>query len=352
MRVFLILLGLLLILGGGAVAAAQYAPPNLLAMLDSAPQAKDFLMTQTALYAGAGGAGFGLLLLIIGAVTGGKQKKAAVAAATIRGGTVPYSKAQEPSPKAPVGNTTKLTSVPTQAAAEPSRPAKAEPGSADATSTPAPPHAAAPKPPEPKPPEPKSSEPIPAPVAAAPPPKPAPPPAPAPAPAAAAVAAAAVAEAPKPKPQASAQPPAPTQSPEAAQISVADAARVDPRLVNRRRVQDLVTINDALKSYHKAHGAYPVAPGLGGILDRGAVWIPGLTDILPELPRDPAMSMDRGGPQYVYASDGKDYKLIAQNVSLVGGTNPAVLGIRIDPTRNPTQENAAFGFWTEGFASA
>ena len=133
---------------------------------------------------------------------------------------------------------------------------------------------------------------------------------------------------------------------------MAEVARTDPRLVNRKRVQDLVTINDALKSYHKAHGAYPAAAGLGGILERGATWIPGLTDILPELPRDPAMSMDRSGPQYVYASDGKDYKLIAQNVSLVGSTNPAVLGIRIDPTRNPTQENAAFGFWTEGFASA
>jgi hypothetical protein len=343
-RVFLILLGLLLILGGGAVAAAQYAPPNLLAMLDSAPQARDFLMTQTALYAGAGGAGFGLLLLIIGAVTGGKRKKAAVAAATIRGGTVPYSEAQEPSPKAPVGNATKLTSVPTQAAAEPLKTARAEPRSVGATPAPAPTQAAAPKQPEPKPPEQR-----PAPVAAAPPPPLRP--APALAPAAAPVAAAA-ADAPKPKPQASAQPPAPTQAPEAAQISMADAARVDPRLVNRKRVQDLVTINDALKSYHKAHGAYPVAPGLGGILDRGAAWIPGLADILPDLPRDPAMSMDRDGPQYVYASDGKDYKLIALNISLVGSTNPAVLGIRIDPTRNPTQENAAFGFWTEGFASA
>ena len=58
MRVILILLGLLLMLGGGAVAGAQYAPPDLLKMLDSAPaQARDFLQTPTALYAGAGGAG-------------------------------------------------------------------------------------------------------------------------------------------------------------------------------------------------------------------------------------------------------------------------------------------------------
>ena len=325
MRVFLILLGLLLILGGGAVAAAQYAPPNLLAMLDSAPQARDFLKTPAALYAGAGGAGFGLLLLIIGAVTGGKKKEK----------KAPQPKAAaKPKPAKP-------QEAPKAKADAPAKPVEA-PKPAPA---PAPVQAAAPKPPEPKPPEPKPAR-----VAAAPPPPLRP--APALAPAAAPVAAAAATDTPKPKPQASAQPPAPTQPPQPAQVSMADAARVDPRLVNRKRVQDLVTINDALKSYHKAHGAYPAAPGLGGILDRGAAWIPGLTDILPELPRDPAMSMDRSGPQYVYASDGKDYKLIAQNVSLVGSTNPAVLGIRIDPTRNPTQENAAFGFWTEGFASA
>lgn len=323
MRVFLILLGLLLILGGGAVAAAQYAPPNLLAMLDTAPQAKEFLLTPTALYAGAGGAGFGLLLLIIGAVTGGKKKEKK--APQPKAAAKPKPAKPQEAPKA-------------KAAAAPAKPVKAP--------APAPVQAAAPKPPEPKPPEPK-----PAPVAVAPPPPPKP--APAPAPAAAPVAAAAVAEAPKPKPQASAQPPAPTQAPEASQLSMAEVARSDPRLVNRKRVQDLVTINDALKAHHKAHGAYPVASGLGGILDRGAAWIPGLaSEALPELPRDPAMSMDRAGPQYVYASDGNDYKLIAQNVSLVGSTNPAVLGIRIDPTRNPTQENAAFGFWTAGFASA
>ncbi len=135
--------------------------------------------------------------------------------------------------------------------------------------------------------------------------------------------------------------------------SKVEALRSDPRLYNRRRVQDLVTINDALKAYHKTHGAYPAAAGLGGILDRGEAWIPGLApDILPELPRDPAMSMERDGPQYVYTSDGKDYKLLVQNVSLVGSTNVAVLGVKIDMTRKPTQENAAFGFWTEGFASA
>ena len=114
-----------------------------------------------------------------------------------------------------------------------------------------------------------------------------------------------------------------------------------------------MSINDALKAYHAHHGSYPKAEGLSGFSERGPAWIPGITpDFLPELPRDPEHSSDRSGPQYVYASDGKDYKLLAQSVSLIGGTSVEVLGVRIDPTRQPTAENAAFGFWSAGFASA
>jgi hypothetical protein len=51
-------------------------------------------------------------------------------------------------------------------------------------------------------------------------------------------------------------------------------------------------------------------------------------------------------------SDGANYKLIAQGASLVGSGNVEVLGIKIDPTRNPTPQNAAFGFWTPPFARA
>ncbi len=312
MRVILILLGLLLMIGGGAVAGAQYAPPDLLKMLDSAPQqARDFLQTPTALYAGAGGAGFGLLLVIIAAVTGGRKKEKASKA-----------KAEKASP-----SETKASGV----------------------------KAAAPAP--------KPVAPAPAP-AMAPEPKPAPPAQPTmaaavrPAPAAVAPAPAAP-EPPKPKPQASAHPPAvapqPRQEAPAAvsetgdKVSIADAVRKSPLLYNRKRVSDLVTINDALKAYFKKHNAYPVANGLGGMAERGAAWIPGLApEFVPELPRDPAM--EAGGPQYVYASDGKDYKLLAHNVSLVGGTNVEVLGVKVDMTRQPTMENASFGYWTPGFA--
>ena len=67
MRGFVIFLGLLLMLGGGAVAGAQYAPIELstIQVFDQVPGSREFLMTQNALYAGAGAAGFGFLLIII-----------------------------------------------------------------------------------------------------------------------------------------------------------------------------------------------------------------------------------------------------------------------------------------------
>ncbi len=321
MRVILILLGLLLMVGGAAVAGAQYAPPDLLRMLDSAPaQARDFLQTPTALYAGASAAGFGLLLVIIAAVTGGKKTKA--------------EKARPEKAKAEKTKPTKAAAPVTQPASKPA-PVAAAPAAAPAPKpapSPAPAPAAA-KAPEPKP------APAPQPAMAAAAPKPAPAPA-APAP-----------EAAKPKPQASAQPPAASAPEASGKMSMADAVRTSPLLFNRKRVSDLVTINDALKAYFKKHNAYPVAAGLGGVAERGAAWIPGLVpEFVAELPRDPAM--ETGGPQYVYASDGKDYKLLAQNVSLVGGTSVEVLGVKIDHTRQPTLENASFGYWTPGFASA
>lgn len=142
------------------------------------------------------------------------------------------------------------------------------------------------------------------------------------------------------KPQASAQPPA----------TATGAPPPDPRIVNRKRVQDLVTINDALKVYHAKNGQFPKAAELAGANERGADWIPGLSPaFVSEIPFDP---MHGPGTQYVYVSDGANYKLLASGVSLVGSPNVEVLGIKIDPTRNPTAQNASFGFWTPGFAGA
>ena len=48
-----LLFGVLLLLGGGAVAGAQFAPQSSLSFLDSITGAKEFLASQMALYAGA-----------------------------------------------------------------------------------------------------------------------------------------------------------------------------------------------------------------------------------------------------------------------------------------------------------
>lgn len=337
MRGLVVFLGLLLMLGGGAVAGAQYAPLDLstIPQLDQLPGSREFLKTPMALYAGGGAAGLGFLLIIIALATGGKKKKPE--RAVVKSPSLARETIRPPAPK------------PAEAprpAQQPARPAPAPPPvspamMAPATKAPPPiePPAPMPKPAAPPvaAPAPQAATPKPAaPVAAAPPAAPPPHPVMSPAP----VAPASAPAAPSAKPQASAQPPA----------SVAGAPPPDPRALNRKRIQDLVTINDALKAYRARNNAFPKADGLAGANERGRGWIPGLSpDFLPELPLDP---MQGGSTQYVYVSDGANYKLLAQGVSLVGSMNVEVLGIKIDQTRNPTQQNAAFGFWTPQFAGA
>jgi hypothetical protein len=314
-------IGLLLLLGGGAVAGAQFAPidvttlPELNPVFDNLPGTREFLKSDMALYAGGGVAGFGLLLMIIGAATGGKKRERLVAKSP-----------EMPAPQRATPTRTSAAPVPA-----PDQPA---PPSAQPPETSQPP-AAAPRPApriEPAPAVQKADAPAPPPVAPPPPGPVSPAPALAPAP-----------DGQKAKPQASGQPPAGV-----AQPAASVAPPLNPSMLNRKRVQDLVTINDALKACFSRNGAYPKADGLAGANERGAGWIPGLSpEFLARLPLDPLHSADT---QYVYASDGAGYKLLAQGVSLVGAGNVTVLGIRIDPTRNPTQQNAAFGFWTPAFA--
>lgn len=295
MRGFLVFLGLLLIAVGGAVAGAQYASLDLSA-LDAVTEAKAFLLSPNALYAGGGAAAFGLLLIVIATATGGK-KRAKPAKAVVTKQTTesvrPLSADSlfdpEPAPPLPAHEAPRTVIRPVERPQAPAAPRPVVTASD----------------------QPPWSQP---------------------------------ATAPSTKPTASSQPPD--------GYDPLAASRGDPRLLNRKRVTDLVSINDALKAYHANHGAYPKAEGLLGAVERGATWIPGLTpEFIPQLPQDPSTANGQSGPQYVYASDGKNYKLLAQGVSLIGGTNVEVLGVRIDPTRRPTAENASFGFWTPDFAS-
>lgn len=300
MRGVIVFLGLLLLLAGGAVAATQFLPLDLSPYLASIPAAQDFLYSQTALYAGGGVAVLGLLLMIV-SMTGGSSKKASRRSAS----------SADPAPG-------RVAPAP----AAPAKPAAAARAAQGGQAPPAPQVRSAPQPA----PQGPASQPVAAPAA------------PRPVPVA--------------KPQASAYPPPSAQGGVAAAVVDAPTWTQDPRLQNRRRVSDLVALNDALKAYHARHGAYPKAAGLHGSAERGAAWIPGLApDFIKELPRDPSQSDDPSAPRYVYASDGTNYKLLAHGVALAGGTNVEVLGVRIDKTRNPTVDKASFGFWTEGFAS-
>jgi hypothetical protein len=298
-----LVLGLLLLLGGGAVAGAQYAPIDL-SLLDAYPsgaQAREFLTTQNALYAGAGAAALGLILFIVGVLPGKKKAKASAPA-----------KMTTPMPAAPKPVEPKPVAQPAPA------PVAAAPVAAAPVATPPPRPVAPPAP-------------APAPVAEAPKPAPAPPPAPQP------VVQAAPAPAPIPAPA-----PAPAAAP---------AAAPDPRMLARKRVSDLVTVNDALKAFHAKTGAYPVAEGLAGAPDRGRNWVPGLApDYLAELPLDPLGAPGNDGPQYYYVSDGNGYKLIVHGVS-ADGANVEVLGVKIDPARRNENGFWAYGFWTEDFAA-
>ena len=282
MRGFLVFMGVLFVLSGGALAGAQFAPVDL-SLLDAVASAKEFVASPMALYAGGGAAGFGLLLIIIAAATGGRKKENSARVATQAPVAAAETRKSEraPTPDTPV---TKTAPVEAKAAVVESKPLPVQQPATTGSA---------------------------------------------------------------PKPTASAQPPwlSPSDPPV--------APPSDPRLLNRKRVSDLVSINDALKAYHAINNAYPKAADLAGFSDRGAAWIPGLApDFITTLPRDPMQASDSSGSQYVYVSDGKDYKLLAHGVSLLGGTNVEVLGVRIDPTRSPTATNASFGFWSAGFASA
>jgi len=267
-----------------------------LSALDAVAGAKAFLLSPNALYAGSGVAGLGLVLIIVAATMGGKKRKQptrtkASERAAERGKPATAQSLFDPEPAPPLASPEPQRTV-VRPVEQPSSEQVAPPAAVTAPD------------------QPPWSQPAP----------------------------------PAAKPTASAQPPE--------GYDPLLASRTDPRLLNRKRVTDLVTINDALKAYHARHGAYPKAEGLLGAAERGETWISGLApEFIARLPLDPATAGGQTGPQYVYTSDGANYKLLAQGVSLIGGTNVEVLGVRIDPTRRPTAENASFGFWTPDFAA-
>ena len=116
------------------------------------------------------------------------------------------------------------------------------------------------------------------------------------------------------------------------------------------RLGHLSAIREALAAHHDAHGTYPKSSGgWDGLYTSWGVstreWIPGLVPAyLAELPRDPRYS-DRPDQQYLYMSNGRDYKLISHQPDDVA----AVRQIHPELT-DPVRDGWAYGYWTDGAA--
>jgi len=116
------------------------------------------------------------------------------------------------------------------------------------------------------------------------------------------------------------------------------------------RLADLKILNQALKRYHADHSAYPVSTGFDGLYTKWGqskeTWISGLTPkYIYALPREPRRNQ-QPDKQYLYRSDGKDYKLIchgAEDSQEVAQTTPELM--------DPVRKTWAYGYWTEGAES-
>jgi hypothetical protein len=123
------------------------------------------------------------------------------------------------------------------------------------------------------------------------------------------------------------------------------------------RLADFAKLMTALESYRADNGHYPISLSAGGGNEWtgigwngvGEDWLPGLVPkYLEKLPRDPR------GPgiaqaQYIYFSDGQDYKLLSLSTPECRWTvlmNPAMN----DPRRNTEDVCEAYGYYTGGAA--
>jgi hypothetical protein len=120
-----------------------------------------------------------------------------------------------------------------------------------------------------------------------------------------------------------------------------------------QRIGDLRELKTSLQSYRAKTGHYPMSADNGnswnGLQWKGdpSDWIPGLAPTyIPRLPSDPR-SLGNPYNQYVYKSDGTDYKLLSlvpEDCALAVSVDPALS----DPGRNVFKQCYAYGYWTPG----
>ncbi|MBF0481010.1 MAG: hypothetical protein HQK81_03610 [Desulfovibrionaceae bacterium] len=133
----------------------------------------------------------------------------------------------------------------------------------------------------------------------------------------------------------------------AAGVAVSFWPVIFPQTNFEKRLDDFRGIKRLLERYRHDNGGYPVTNEFIGLYANGhtasPAWIPGLVPSYTRaLPRDPRQD-DDPAHQYLYNSDGKDYKLIAHNVEdceAVKKTRPQL----IDPVR----DCRAYGIWSSG----
>jgi hypothetical protein len=138
-------------------------------------------------------------------------------------------------------------------------------------------------------------------------------------------------------------------------MTPADVAAAEANLppMTLQRIADLQAIAKAAEAYKARHGSYPNSGGayaaykMSWGLSKGEDWLPELVpEFLAKAPRDPSLSEDPDGPQYLYASDGSYFKVIAH---ATGDCDTATGSPRVmrDPIRTRADGTCwAYGLWS------
>lgn len=121
-----------------------------------------------------------------------------------------------------------------------------------------------------------------------------------------------------------------------------------------RSIQELKQLTTALGLYYNSYESYPNSQGGAGpwdglyscFGDSTTNWIPGLVPtFMGSLPREPR-GINDCDKQYIYNSNGQDYKLIWHNPEDCASVKAQYPNL-IDPNRDCW----AYGFWTPGAVS-
>ncbi|MEJ7931796.1 hypothetical protein WG922_17635 [Ramlibacter sp. AN1015] len=117
------------------------------------------------------------------------------------------------------------------------------------------------------------------------------------------------------------------------------------------RLADLAKLKAALTDYFNEHGNYPASEKWDGLYSpwgrSSDDWITGLAPKhIPALPRDPRRNRD-GQEQYLYRSNGTDYKLIAHG----NASDCSQLRRQAASLLDPVRGCSAYGYWSPGAES-